>query len=310
MGVGDGRGKRPGTGMRGLPGARPSARPGSRPGGKPSFKPGNRDSRPEPRQAPVDEARGEKLMRVAGLPAVLALHATAPERIEKLFYEPVHKGALGDLCVTLALARRPYKIVAGPELEKIAGTAMHGGVVALAQPRALLRFDPAAAIIWAADREMILVLDGVGNPHNLGAIARTAAFLGVRRLVLSGHTGQALPSDASHRVAKGGLERMEIYRADALPNALMALRKHYLVVGTALQQAQGLDALKRDARPVALVLGNEEDGLPRATLAACEAVVTIPGSGLVQSLNVAATAAILMHGLRAPGRAPDRPARG
>jgi TrmH RNA methyltransferase len=58
-----------------------------------------------------------------------------------------------------------------------------------------------------------------------------------------------------------------------------------------------LSALKQDARPVALVLGNEEHGLSRATLAACEAVVTLAGEGAVQSLNVAATAAILLHAL-------------
>ena len=56
-------------------------------------------------------------------------------------------------------------------------------------------------------------------------------------------------------------------------------------------------ALRRAERPLALVLGNEEHGLPPATLAACEAIVTIPGSGLVQSLNVAASAAILLHAL-------------
>ena len=58
-----------------------------------------------------------------------------------------------------------------------------------------------------------------------------------------------------------------------------------------------LESLPRAGKPVALVLGNEELGLPRATLAACETIVTIPGSGAVQSLNVAASAAILLHAL-------------
>jgi RNA methyltransferase, TrmH family len=241
---------------------------------------------------------GDKLQRIAGLPAVEALFAVAPDHIEKLYFEPAHKGALGEICVALAQARRSYRIVPGNELEKIAGTPMHGGVVALARPRPLLQFDPVAAAAWAADREVILILDGVGNPHNLGAIARTAAFLGVRRLVLSRHAGQALPSDSSYRVAKGGLDRMEIYVADALPAALNRLKKSYHVIGTALSQAEPLSKLRRDGRPAAIVLGNEEDGLPPATLAACETVVTIEGPGLMQSMNVAVTAAILMHALR------------
>jgi TrmH RNA methyltransferase len=71
----------------------------------------------------------------------------------------------------------------------------------------------------------------------------------------------------------------------------------YRVLGTAAREGTPLDPLERSDRPIALVLGNEEDGLPRATLAACDAIVTIPGSGSVQSLNVSASAAILIHAL-------------
>ncbi|MBM3507254.1 MAG: RNA methyltransferase, partial [Alphaproteobacteria bacterium] len=158
---------------------------------------------------------------------------------------------------------------------------------------------------WATeggtDRRPLLLLDGVGNPQNLGAIARTAAFFGLPRLVLSDHPGQALPSDAAYRISEGGLEHMDVYRSAGFARDLRALREHYLVVGTAAQgggawpAALGGPAHAGDQRPGALVLGNEEQGLPRATLAACEAVVTIPGGGAVQSLNVAATAAILLH---------------
>jgi len=70
------------------------------------------------------------------------------------------------------------------------------------------------------------------------------------------------------------------------------------VLGTALGTGQPLEALRRTEKPVALVLGNEEDGLPRATLDACDAVVTIPGAGHVQSLNVSASAAILIYALQ------------
>jgi TrmH RNA methyltransferase len=74
------------------------------------------------------------------------------------------------------------------------------------------------------------------------------------------------------------------------------------VLGTALGKGEHLDKLS-DGRPVAIVLGNEEEGLDAATLNACEGVVTLAGTGHVQSLNVAATAAILIHELtRAPRR--------
>jgi TrmH RNA methyltransferase len=104
---------------------------------------------------------------------------------------------------------------------------------------------------------------------------------------------QALPSDAAYRVAEGGLEHLTLHRAP-LPAALRELRRAYRVVGTSL--AMGSVPENRAAgRPVALLLGNEETGIDAATLAACDEVVRIPGSGQVQSLNVASAAAILIY---------------
>ncbi|HYH38082.1 MAG TPA: RNA methyltransferase [Azospirillum sp.] len=244
-----------------------------------------------------------KLFRVAGLAAVSALFEREPERVERLFFDERLKDAVGAFCQRLARARRPYRMVDGDELARVAGTAMHGGVVALIEPRPVPAFDPEAARRWAADKRPLLVLDGVGNPHNLGAIVRTAAFFGFPRLILSDHPAQALPSEAGYRVAEGGFEWLEVYRAERFATALKRLKGAYRVVGTALSpHARTPAALApgKDGRPVALVLGNEEEGLPPATLAACDEVVMIPGSGHVQSLNVAATAAILIHALASP----------
>jgi TrmH RNA methyltransferase len=93
------------------------------------------------------------------------------------------------------------------------------------------------------------------------------------------------------------LEHVELYRAPRFARMLTELRRHYHLIGTAAEGGRGVAALPRDDRPIALVLGNEEQGLPRATLKACAAIVSIPGSGLVQSINVAASAAILLYAL-------------
>ncbi len=148
------------------------------------------------------------------------------------------------------------------------------------------------------------MLDGVGNPHNLGAIARSAAFFGVKRLVLSDHPAQALPSDASYRVAEGGLEHLAVYRATNVGAALRRLAGSYRVLGTALERGTPLAALAPAALPAALVLGNEETGLPHATLAACDEIVTIAGAGQIQSLNVSVSAGILLYALRQKDEAP------
>ncbi len=220
---------------------------------------------------------------------------------ERLFFDERLKPAVGDFCKAMAAARKPYRMVEADELAKVAGTVLHGGVVALMAPRALPAFDPETARRWTGP---LLILDGVGNPHNLGAILRTAAFFGLPRVVLSDHPGQALPSEAAYRVAEGGFEWVELFKADALASQLKRLRSTHHVVGTALDPKRvsidvgGLVGRPTGGgKPVALVMGNEEDGIAPATLAACDTVLTIPGSGRVQSLNVAATAAILIHAL-------------
>ena len=238
-------------------------------------------------------AHERELSRISGLAAVRAVFARDPGRVERMFFEESVKEQVGPFCRMLARARKPYRKVDKPELARIAGTILHGGVVAIARPRPLLDLDPQGARRWAEAGKPLLILDGIGNPHNLGAIVRSAAFFGLEHVVLSDHPKQALPSDASFRVAEGGFEYLNLYRA-GLPAALNELRPGYNVVGTAL----GNRAVRNQwvaGRPVALILGNEETGLGPAVIAACDEVVTIPGSGRVQSLNVAAAAAILIY---------------
>ena len=175
----------------------------------------------------------KKLLRVSGLPAVTALLAVAPERVEQLFFDNRVQPHVAELCAKLARMRRPYRLAGTDELDRIASTMLHGGIVALAQPRPVSPIDPKLAKTWAADGRLLLLLDGVGNPHNLGAIARTAAFFGVPRIVLSDHPAQAGPSDASYRVAEGGLEYVELFRGLRFVHVLSSLRESYRIVATA-----------------------------------------------------------------------------
>jgi RNA methyltransferase, TrmH family len=243
----------------------------------------------KPRRPPHERER----LRICGLAAVRALFERDPERVERLFFEPGLTREVGALCRVLSNAHKPYRAVDGAELARVAGTVLHGGVVAIARPRTICELDPDEAREWSRDGKPLIILDGVGNPHNLGAIARTAAFFGVERMVVADRPDQALPSDAAYRVAEGGLEHLALYRG-RLPAALSALRPSYRILGTAL--AGGSNPVERiGSGPIALILGNEEAGINPATLAACDEVVRIPGSGRVQSLNVASAAAILIY---------------
>ena len=121
----------------------------------------------------------EKLMRVAGLRAVQALFKTAPDRVERLFFLGDLRSQLSDYCGLLARARKPYRQVGVDELAKVAGTVLHGGVVALARPREVRFFEAGEARHWPQDGKLLLVLDGIQDPHNLGACLRVSDAAGV-----------------------------------------------------------------------------------------------------------------------------------
>jgi TrmH RNA methyltransferase len=266
---------------------------------RPAHSPRLDEDAPEGQAAPGSDPHA-KLAKIAGLQAVTALFRRDPNRVIRLYFNDHMKKAVGDFCAEMAKMQRVYRLVDDSELQKISGTVLHGGVVAAALPRVVEDFDLDEARDWAKAGEPVLILDGVGNPHNLGAVARTLAYFGLKHLILSDHPGQAGLSDAAHRVAEGGLEYIEVYRASHLPQVLKQLREFYRVAGTSLRgHAIELASLPDDPRPLALVLGNEEDGLSTETLSACELAVIIRGAGRVQSLNVSATAAILIHAMAA-----------
>ena len=274
----------------------------NRPSGKPSTH-SRRPTRPTPdAQWDEEENQGlEKLQKVAGLQAVKALFRRSPERVIRLYYSNELRKEAGPLCSELAKLHRPYRLLEEEELIKVSGTQLHGGIVAAVTPREVPPIDFHELGHWAKTRKPLIILDGIGNPNNLGAIARTMAYFGLEHLLLSDHPEQSNLSDSAYRVAEGGLEYLKIARVSNLPSALLSVRQYYRVIGTALSPtAKTLEALAPDRRrPIALVLGNEQVGLGKAVLAACEAVITIPGHGHIQSLNVAATAAILIHQLSA-----------
>ena len=248
---------------------------------------------------PPDTRNQEKFIRVSGLPSVAEVFKTSADRVERLYFDAAAKDDAQPFCAHLARRRKVYRQVGADEMLRVAGTAMHGGIVALVRPRTIRELDLSSAETWAKAGKPLLVLDGIGNPQNIGAIARTAAFFGVQHMLFSSHPAQAGLSDASYRVAKGALEHIEIHRAVDLADTLRRLGAFYDVIGTAIGKGKDLKVLERSKRPVALVLGNEEDGLAPATLAACGSIVSLTGSSKVQSLNVSAATAILVHALLA-----------
>jgi RNA methyltransferase, TrmH family len=238
-------------------------------------------------------------LKLCGMATVRARFQRDAGSIQRLYFDQATGRKIGVMCKALAASRRVYRCVEPAELEKIAGSVHHGGIVAVV-PAPVVK-PPGAADIrrWASRRSTVLVLDRIGNAHNLGALVRTAAFFGVGQVVVSGDPAAAGPNEAAYRVAEGGFEHLEVWRAADLPKLLGELR----AVGydTVAAATRGGAAVKTSDAPLALVLGNEETGVGPKVAAACQRAVTVIGAGEMESLNVSVAGGILLHALLATG---------
>jgi TrmH RNA methyltransferase len=237
-----------------------------------------------------------KELNVCGWQAVSALLARHPAEVRRLFFDAATGRRAGGFCSQLAREKKVYRQIESAELEKIAGTKLHGGIVAVIAERPLHKVTREVLEQWGRTKAPLLLLDRVSNANNVGAIVRTAAFFGVKAIIVPDHPAQALPGEAAWRVAEGGMEFVEFYRVPSLPGLCDELKRRHFLIGTSLRGNQLSPAAARERglpRPPALILGNEEKGIAPEVAAKCDRLVKIPGEESVESLNVSAAAAVL-----------------
>lgn len=237
-----------------------------------------------------------KELNVCGWQAVSTLLARHPDEVRRLFFDAATGKRTGEFCALLARQKKVYRQVDAAELEKIAGSKLHGGIVAVIAARPLRKVTREVMAEWARAKAPLLLLDRVSNANNVGAIVRTAAFFGVKAIIVPDHPAQALPGEAAWRVAEGGMEFVDFHRVPALPAFCAELRRSHYLIGTSLtgNQLSPAQAKARGIpRPPAIILGNEERGMAPEVATQCDRLVKIPGAATVESLNVAAAAAVL-----------------
>lgn len=249
----------------------------------------------------------EGTQKVYGLSAALAVMARRPEQVLRIAHTQAARKALAPALREAARRRIAYREVGEEELSRIAGSVHHEGVCLLAtEPEPP---DAAALARRAPEAGLILALDRVKNPHNVGAILRSAAFFGAAGMVLACESSKrgGLPP-AAVRVAEGGAEQVPVARVAELPSALRELsRAGFGVVGADAHAERTLSELRWPKRTV-LVLGSEDLGLAQSVRAACDATVRIEGRGGVESLNVSVAAGVLLSSFEASRRtAVDAP---
>lgn len=240
---------------------------------------------------PARERRSAEL-RLYGLNAIQAVFSRRPQAIRKLYLAEARIPALQPLLKWCVANRVGYRVVDELDLHKLAASSHHEGVVA-----DVLREEPQALSTWLRDlpagRQCAIWLDGVGNPHNFGAILRSAAHFGVSAILLPKHSALTL-SGAAARVAEGGAEAVPLVRLGRTDNAIAQLRgAGFTLAATVVQGGSNVFAQPLPER-VIYVLGAEGEGMDRELAQACDLRLSIPGTGRVESLNVASAAAVLL----------------
>jgi 23S rRNA (guanosine2251-2'-O)-methyltransferase len=181
-------------------------------------------------------------------------------------------------------------------LDGLARGSRHQGVVAFVQSQALASsLDEVLEAV--SGPPLLLVLDGVQDPHNLGACLRVADGMGVHAVVAPKDRAVGL-SPTVHKVASGAAESVPFVTVTNLARTLRDLKdKGIWVVGTAEAAPASLFDTRLNG-PLALVLGAEGEGLRRLTQETCDALVCIPMLGTVESLNVSVAAGICLYEAR------------
>ena len=191
--------------------------------------------------------------------------------------------------IGIAIHIRPRK-----SLDKLVKTGIHQGIIAWRKPaRPLTENDLEVLLDGLIEAPLLLILDGVQDPHNLGACLRTADAAGVTAVIAPRDRAVGL-TPVVRKVACGGAEAIPFIQVTNLARSLRKLKDRGIcLVGADGQAEQQLFSVELNG-PLGLVLGTEGEGLRRLTRENCDHLIRIPMAGTVESLNVSVAAGICL----------------
>ena len=229
-------------------------------------------------------------MRIYGRAACLAVAEDRFEAIRKLYCTRQRARELSPLLARLAAARVGFNEVEDEDLERLTASQHHEGVACdvlrLEQPSLTELLDSLARQTGPA---CLVALAGVGNPHNFGAILRSAVHFGARAVLIPADSSLTL-AGAVYRVAEGAAERVPVVRFPEL--AALKAAGFELIATSGVGECQ----LYREPLPARSIMlfGAEGAGLSANAMELADARYAIPGSGRVDSLNVAQAVAVVL----------------
>jgi len=232
-----------------------------------------------------------------GFHAVTARLRQRADSIAAIYVDAARNDArLRDFCARASGAGVPVHGVEAARLATLAGHAAHQGVVAIVDAqRPYLTVDDVLAD--AAEPALLLVLDGVTDPHNLGACLRSADAFGVQAVIVPKDRAVGLNATVA-KAASGAAETVPLITVTNLARTLADLKQRGIWVLGADERGESLFGADVSGA-VAWVLGAEGQGLRRLTRESCDRLIGIPLSGAVESLNVSVAAGICLYASRA-----------
>jgi 23S rRNA (guanosine2251-2'-O)-methyltransferase len=223
-------------------------------------------------------------------PVVEAIRAN-PKKVQFVAVAKDHGGKVQRAIVAAKEAGIPLRYLTSEQIDRLAERGVHNGVVAEVSAAAYADFDDLVETV-----RFVLILDGVTDPQNFGAILRVADGFGVDLVVIPEHESVGL-SPAAVKASAGAAQWVPVAQVTNLARAIETLQKKEFWVYAA--GAEGDTPAAVDFRgKVAIVMGNEGKGIRRNVLEHCDRTITIPMSGHVDSFNVATAAAILCYEVR------------
>lgn len=209
-------------------------------------------------------------------------------KIHQLFVEKQHKDTI--FLSFLKEHNLTYTTLDKGKLGQLVDTGLHQGVVAEIDPYKTYALDQ----LPESEHVKLVMLDSIEDPHNLGAIIRTAVAAGIDGIVMSAK--QQVPLNATvAKVSSGGIEHIKVYLSKQLFTALETLKeKGFHIVGTDVKGAYAHNQFEYPKKTV-IILGNEGKGIRPLVKKYCDTFVYIPMKGHMQSLNVSVAAALLMY---------------
>lgn len=235
-------------------------------------------------------------VKISGLNAVLAVAEHRADDVIRVYLTEDRLPDLSRLLKYCASAKKVYHVVSEEELDRVSESTHHEGVCILAKRRPAPTF---AALTRQLDRDRrrpctLVMVEDVKNPHNLGAILRTAAHFGVRALLVPDEQQTQRPSSALLRTAEGGAESVDLIFIRDVREAVEALRElGFRALATSSHARDSLYGW-RPAERTLVLLGSEHEGLSKSTVRTADDLIAIPGTGAVESLNVSSAAAIIL----------------